>query len=88
MTSHVFSAINVSPSAPPGVQALVEQVLGWIFWAGIAAVIAGLIAGGISLAISNERGMGGENFKKIGWVIIGGIIIVASSQIASALMGA
>lgn len=78
--------INPTPTAPPGVEAMVEKVIGWLMWAGWAAVIVGFIVAGIMLVISNDRGMGNENVKKVGLVIIGAIIIASALTLANALL--
>lgn len=84
---NLFPAIDVTPQAPPGFEGLVSKVLGWLAWAGGAAVVAGIIMVGISLAIANERGSGGENVKKFGAVVIGGGLIVSAASIAGLLTG-
>lgn len=78
--------INPTPTAPPGVEAMVEKVIGWLMWAGWAAVIVGFIVAGIMLVISNDRGMGNENVKKVGLVIVGAIIIASALTLANALL--
>lgn len=78
--------MNPTPLAPPGVEDLTEKVLSWLMWAGWIAVIAGIIIAGIMLAISNDRGMGNENVKKLGLVIVGGILISSALTIANALV--
>lgn len=78
--------INPTPTAPPGVEAMVEKVIGWLMWAGWAAVIVGFIIAGIMLVIANDRGQGNENVKKIGLVIIGAIVISCALTLANALL--
>ncbi|XBH21700.1 hypothetical protein V5R04_00270 [Jonesiaceae bacterium BS-20] len=78
--------INPTPTAPPGVSDMVEKVIGWLMWAGWAAVIVGFIVAGIMLVIANDRGMGNENVKKVGLVIMGAIIIASALTLANALL--
>ena len=78
--------INPKPTAPPGVEAMVEKVIGWLMWVGWAAVIVGFVVAGIMLGISNDRGSGNENVKKVGFVIIGAIIIASALTLANALL--
>lgn len=78
--------INPTPTAPPGVEAMTEKVIGWLMWAGWAAVIVGFIVAGIMLVISNDRGMGNENVKKVGLVIVGAIVISSALTLANALL--
>ena len=78
--------INPTPTAPPGVEDMVSMVIGWLMWAGWAAVIVGFIVAGIMLVISNDRGMGNENVKKVGLVIVGAILIASALTLANALL--
>lgn len=78
--------LDPSPVAPPGVEGTVQTMLNWMMWGGLVATIAGFIVAGISLAISNERGMGSENVRKIGFVILGGIIIMGAGAMGKALV--
>ena len=38
------------------------------------------------LAASNERGMGNENVRRIGYVIMGAVAIAAAAPLAKALL--
>lgn len=78
--------LNPSPQAPPGVEQRIQTVLNWLMWIAGAAVIVGFIVGGLMLAISNERGMGNENVRRIGFVIVGAIVIAAAAALAKALL--
>ncbi|MDO5049370.1 MAG: hypothetical protein Q4D87_05755 [Actinomycetaceae bacterium] len=78
--------LNPSPVAPPGVEEKVKTVLDWLFWIGTISVFVGFVVGGIMLIISNERGMGNENVRRIGFVIIGAIVIASASALAKALV--
>lgn len=85
MVGVVSSELTPSPVAPPGVEEKVQTVLNWLMWVAGATVIVGFIIGGIMLAISNERGMGNENVRRIGFVIIGAVVIAAGAALAKAL---
>ena len=78
--------LNPVPEAPPGVEANVQTVLNWLMWIAGATVIVGFIIGGIMLAVSNERGMGNENVRRIGFVIMGAVVIAAAAALAKALL--
>lgn len=78
--------LNPVPVAPPGVADKVETVLTWLMWIAGATVIVGFIIGGIMLAASNERGMGNENVRRIGYVIMGAVAIAAAAPLAKALL--
>lgn len=78
--------LNPVPVAPPGVADKVETVLTWLMWIAGATVIVGFIIGGIMLAASNERGMGNENVRRIGFVIMGAVVIAAAAALAKALL--
>lgn len=82
----LLASLDPTPTAPPGVEGPMTTVLGWFMWGGLAAVIAGFVAAGISLAISNDRGMGNENVRKLGFVVLGGIIIMSASALAKAII--
>lgn len=78
--------LNPTPTAPPGVESTVQTILNWLMWGGLVATIVGFIGAGISLAISNERGMGNENVKKLGFVCLGGMIVMGAGALAKALV--
>ena len=78
--------LNPVPEAPPGVEVKVQTVLNWLMWIAGATVIVGFIIGGIMLAVSNERGMGNENVRRIGFVIMGAVVIAAAAALAKALL--
>lgn len=79
--------IDVNPQTPPGFENIAGKLLGWLAWAGGLAVVAGIIMVGISLAITNERGSGGERVKQIGAVVMGAGLIVSAGSIAAVLTG-
>ena len=78
--------LNPVPVAPPGVEARVQTILNWLMWIAGATVIVGFIVGGIMLEVSNERGMGNENVRCIGFVIMGAVVIAAAAALAKALL--
>ena len=82
----IWMDLNPTPVAPPGVEARVQTVLNWVMWIAGASVIVGFIVGGIMLAVSNERGMGNEDVRRIGYVIMGAIVIAAAAALAKALL--
>lgn len=82
----VLDAYDVPITPPPGVEGTAQTILGWMKWGGLIATVAGFIIAGIMLAISNDRGMGNENVKKLGMVCIGGIVISAAGLLGSALV--
>ncbi|MDO5048526.1 MAG: hypothetical protein Q4D87_01420 [Actinomycetaceae bacterium] len=86
ISAWIRSELNPTPKAPPGVEAKIQTVLNWLMWIAGAAVIVGFIVGGLMLAVSNERGMGNDNVRRIGYVILGAIVIAASSALAKALL--
>jgi hypothetical protein len=79
--------VNPTPQAPPGVESTVQTILNWLMWGGLIAAIIGFIAGGITLMISNERGMGNENVKKLGYVCMGAVVVSAAAGLAKVLVG-
>ena len=75
-----------TPVAPPGVGPKIDLVLNWIMFAGITAVIVGIILAGIKMAINNSRGEANEGMKSLGMVILAGILISSASAVAKALI--
>jgi Spy/CpxP family protein refolding chaperone len=75
---------NPKPVAPPGVQGKVDQLLGFLMYFGLAAVVGGFILAGIAMAIGKEHGRGGrEGMDKL-WYVAGGAVVIGS---ASSLAG-
>jgi len=72
------------PVAPPGVQGKVDQLLGFLLYFGLAAVVAGFIIAGIAMVLGHGGGRGGrEGMDKL-WYVAGGALVIGS---ASSLAG-
>ena len=69
--------------APPGSDGLVT-ILKWVFYIASAMCVLGVLIAGGMMAISVQRGSGGEHVSRLGWAL-GGCIVIGS---ASALVGA
>lgn len=87
LVSAVMAALpNPAPAAPPGVEPLVNMLLGWLKYGGGAAVIAGFIVLGSTLAIENNTGQASEKLKRVMYISIGAIIIGSAAGLAGALL--
>lgn len=69
--------------APPGSDGLIT-ILRWVFYIASAMCVLGVLIAGGMMAVSVQRGSGGEHVARIGWAL-GGCIVIGS---ASALVGA
>ncbi len=89
IVSKILAAVpNPSPVAPPGVGEKVLQLLGWLKWGGLVAVVAGFIVVGAVMIFENRGGQGGESAKRVMYVAIGAIIIGSAASLAAFLTGA
>lgn len=78
---------NPSPQAPPGVSSKVDQLLGFLKWGGIVAVVAGIIIAGIMMVLGQQHGRGGrEGLDKLWYVAGGAVLIGGCSSIAGWLL--
>ena len=69
--------------APPGSDGLIT-ILRWVFYIASAMCVLGVLIAGGMMAVSVQRGSGGEHVSRLGWAL-GGCIVIGS---ASALVGA
>ena len=69
--------------APPGSDGLIT-ILRWVFYIASAMCVLGILIAGGMMAVSVQRGSGGEHVSRLGWAL-GGCIVIGS---ASALVGA
>lgn len=84
LTSLPFDVPNPGKGeAPPGSEGLVT-ILRWVFYIASAMCVLGVLIAGGMMAISVQRGSGGEHVSRLGWAL-GGCIVIGS---ASALVGA
>lgn len=70
-------------AAPPGSAGLIK-ILQWVFYIASAMCVLGVLIAGGMMAVSVQRGSGGEHVTRLGWAL-GGCIVIGS---ASALVGA
>jgi hypothetical protein len=61
-------------------------VLNWASGIGLVLGVLGVIIVGIGMVIQLRRGEGGESIAKLGWVLMGCIIITGSSGIVRAFV--
>lgn len=80
-------ALNITPITPPGVEAKVNAVLGWVMWAGGAVAILGFMLAGIMLILSNNSGQANESTRWVGRVAMGAILIAGAAGLAKFITG-
>ena len=84
LTSLPFDVPDIGKGeAPPGSDGLIT-ILRWVFYIASAMCVLGVLIAGGMMAISVQRGSGGEHVSRLGWAL-GGCIVIGS---ASALVGA
>ncbi|WP_144663310.1 hypothetical protein [Paenarthrobacter nicotinovorans] len=88
---NVITAISTStiPDPTPVVPAEAGGLLTVLNWAsgiGLVLGVLGVIIVGIGMVIQLRRGEGGESIAKLGWVLMGCIIITGSSGIVRAFV--
>lgn len=86
-----FSALATSlvPDPTPVVPAQAGGVLTGLNWAsgiGLLLGVLGVIIVGITMVIKVGRGEGGESLAKLGWVLLGCIIITSAGGIVRAFV--
>jgi hypothetical protein len=70
---------------PGNTETQLDDILGWVKWLGLAACIAGLFLVGGRMALSHNRGQGGEHMASLGYVGGGMVIIGSAAAIVSFL---
>ncbi|UOD83500.1 hypothetical protein [Paenarthrobacter ureafaciens] len=88
---NVITAITTSPIPDPTPVVPAEAgglltVLNWASGIGLVLGVLGVIIVGIGMVIQLRRGEGGESIAKLGWVLMGCIIITGSSGIVRAFV--
>ncbi|MBC7630547.1 conjugal transfer protein TrbC [Aeromicrobium sp.] len=71
--------------APPGSDGLVT-ILRWVFYIASAMCVLGVLIAGGMMAVSVQRGSGGEHVSRLGWALGGCIVIGAASALVGALL--
>lgn len=71
--------------APPGSAGLVT-ILKWVFYIASAMCVLGVLIAGGMMAVSVQRGSGGEHVSRLGWALGGCIVIGAASALVGALL--
>lgn len=74
-----------SGEAPPGSAGLVT-ILKWVFYIASAMCVLGVLIAGGMMAVSVQRGSGGEHVARLGWALGGCIVIGAASALVGALL--
>lgn len=77
---------NPAPTAPPGLQAVANMLLGWLKWSGLVAGVVGLGICAIMMILGrrNRSNMAVDGAAGIPWVL-GGLSLLS---LASGLVGA
>lgn len=76
---------NPTPVVPPEAKGLLT-VLNWASGIGLVLGVLGVIIVGITMVIQLQRGEGGQSIAKLGWVLLGTIIITGASGIVKAFI--
>ena len=71
------------PVVPPEAKGLLT-VLNWASGIGLVLGVLGVIIVGITMVIQLQRGEGSQSIGKLGWVLLGCIIITGASGIVTA----
>jgi hypothetical protein len=71
--------------APPGSEGLIT-ILRWVFYIASAMCVLGVLTAGGMMAVSVQRGSGGEHVTRLGWALAGCIVIGSSSALVGALL--
>ena len=74
---------NPTPVVPAEAKGLLT-VLNWASGIGLVLGVLGVIIVGITMVIQLQRGEGGQAIAKLGWVLLGTIIITGASGIVRA----
>ena len=88
---NVITAITTSPIPDPTPVVPAEAgglltVLNWASGIGLVLGVLGVIIVGIGMVIQLRRGEGGESIAKLGWVLMGCIIITGAAGIVRAFV--
>ena len=89
MNSFSVLATSVIPNPTPVVPAQAGGLLTILNWAagiGLVLGVLGVIIVGIKLVISLQRGEGAQAIGKLGWVLMGCIIITGAAGIVRAFV--
>jgi hypothetical protein len=76
---------NPTPVVPAEAGGLLT-VLNWASGIGLVLGVLGVIIVGIGMVIQLRRGEGGESIAKLGWVLLGCIIITGAAGIVRAFV--
>ncbi|MCY0905813.1 hypothetical protein [Arthrobacter sp. H14-L1] len=89
MNSLSIRAANVipdpTPVVPPEAGGLLT-ILNWASGIGLVLGVLGVIIVGIGMVIQLQRGEGGQALAKLGWVLLGCIIITSAAGIVRAFV--
>ncbi|MEI2279558.1 hypothetical protein OHC50_19040 [Paenarthrobacter ilicis] len=76
---------NPTPVVPAEAGGLLT-VLNWASGIGLVLGVLGVIIVGITMVIQLQRGEGGQSLAKLGWVLLGCIIITGAAGIVRAFV--
>lgn len=76
---------NPTPTVPAEAGGLLT-VLNWASGIGLVLGVLGVIIVGVGMVIQLQRGEGGQSLAKLGWVLMGCIIISGASGIVRAFV--
>lgn len=76
---------NPTPTIPDQARGLLT-ILNWASGIGLVLGVLGVIIVGIGMVIQLQRGEGAQSIGKLGWVLLGCIIITGASGIVRAFV--
>lgn len=76
---------NPTPVVPPEAGGLLT-ILNWASGIGLVLGVLGVIFVGITMVIQLQRGEGGQSLAKLGWVLLGCIVITGAAGIVRAFV--
>lgn len=95
LTQPLLARANAEDPRPPEVTVGVPdwaggfvEMLSWVSWFALGICVLGVIISGGAMALASRRGDGGEHATRLGWVLMGCILIGSASGIVTAILAA
>ncbi|MGQ4487709.1 hypothetical protein LRE75_16675 [Streptomyces sp. 372A] len=84
--AHLAEVVNPGQGAePPGASKL-KSILGWVAWIVLGLCVMGVLVVAGRMAISHQRGQGGEHATGLAYVLGACILVGAASALVNALV--
>ncbi len=72
--------VGTGTTSPFGADLL--TILKWIAWVASAACVLGILIVAATMVVRHQRGEGGQHLARLGWVLLGCILIGTASALA------